>query len=69
MFNRVHARAASKLTFMKRRSGFRWRPLREFPFAVVLMLVQLGLLDALFAGASLVQDRLKGDIVLTSNQY
>src|SRR5437868_4758308 len=38
-------------------------------FAVVLMLVQLGLLDALFNGASLVQDRLKGDIVLTSDQY
>src|SRR5580692_1700708 len=38
-------------------------------FAVVLMLVQLGLLDALFTAASLVQDRLKGDIVLTSDQY
>jgi len=38
-------------------------------FAVVLMLYQIGLLDALFDTASLVQSRLQGDLVVMSNQY
>jgi putative ABC transport system permease protein len=38
-------------------------------FTVVLMLFQIGLRDALFVTASLVQSRLKGDLVLTSTQY
>ena len=38
-------------------------------FTVVLMLYQIGLLDTLYVTASLVQTRLKGDLVLTSPQY
>ena len=38
-------------------------------FAVVLMLVQLGLLDALFNASALVQSRLQGDLVIVSKQY
>lgn len=38
-------------------------------FAVMLMLMQLGFLDALFLAASLIQDRLRCDLVLVSKQY
>jgi len=38
-------------------------------FAVILMLVQLGLRDALYESATKLLDRLQGDIVITSSQY
>ncbi len=38
-------------------------------FAVMLMLMQLGFLDALFLAASLVQDRLHCDLAIVSRQY
>jgi putative ABC transport system permease protein len=38
-------------------------------FTVVLMLFQIGLLDALYVTAALVQNRLHGDLVLISPQY
>src|SRR5438128_1651138 len=38
-------------------------------FAVVLMLMQLGFRDALFAAAVQVHQRLNGDLVLLSSQY
>lgn len=65
MFNRVPL-AWLQLTHEKIRLA---AVVAGIAFAVVLMLFQLGLLDALFATASLVQSRLESDLVLTSKQY
>jgi len=65
MFNRVPL-AWLQLTHQKVRL---LAAIAGIAFAVVLMLYQIGLLDALFATAALVQTRLRGDLVLTSTQY
>jgi putative ABC transport system permease protein len=65
MFNRVPL-AWLQLTHEKVRL---FSAIAGIAFTVVLMLFQIGLLDALFTAASLVQTRLQGDLVLTSPQY
>jgi putative ABC transport system permease protein len=65
MFNRVPL-AWLQLTHQKVRLV---AAIAGISFAVVLMLFQLGLLDALFTTASLVQSRLAGDLFITSDQY
>jgi putative ABC transport system permease protein len=65
MFNRVPL-AWLQLTHQKLRL---LAAIAGIAFAVVLMLFQLGLLDALFTASSVVQSRLQGDLILVSRQY